>query len=315
MSIHDQYTCKTKIPVGELPGMDKIIECKDLCHSYGRKEVLRNLNFTVGPGRIFGLLGKNGAGKTTTINILMGFLQPVSGQCSIFDEPSHDIRPETRKKIGLLHEGHLQYDFMTVQQVERFYSGFYPRWRREVFFGLMEKMDMPHDRKLYRMSCGQRSQVALGLILAQDPELMILDDFSMGLDAGYRRLFLDYLKNYVQDSGKTVMVTSHIVQDLEKFVDDIIILDQGTVLVQSPLAEFRSGLRQFCFTLEQGKEKLRQDEVIKNHDVVGDRVSLFTFAEHAGVQEYLRGLGIDARDLEETDMSFEDAFIGVTGKY
>ena len=144
---------------------------------------------------------------------------------------------------------------------------------------------------------------------------MILDDFSMGLDAGYRRLFLDYLKNYVQDSGKTVLVTSHIVQDLEKFVDDIIILDQGTVLVQSPLAAFRSGLRQFCFTLEQGKEKLRQDEVIKNHDVVGDRVSLFTFEERAGVQEHLRGLGIDAKDLEEVDMTFEDAFIGVTGKY
>ena len=107
--------------------MQDVIACRNLRHSYGSKEVLSGLDFTVAPGRIFGLLGKNGAGKTTTINILMGFLQPASGDCRIFGEPSHDIRPETRTRIGLLHEGHLQYDFMTVRQVERFYSGFYPR--------------------------------------------------------------------------------------------------------------------------------------------------------------------------------------------
>jgi len=295
--------------------MDAIIECRDLNHRYGKKEVLRDLNFTVEPGRIFGLLGKNGAGKTTTINILMGFLQPVSGQCSIFGEASHNILPETRKKIGLLHEGHLQYDFMTVAQVEHFYSGFYPRWKKEIYFSLMDKMEMPHDRKLFRMSCGQRSQVALGLILAQDPELMILDDFSMGLDAGYRRLFLDYLRNYVQDSGKTVMVTSHIVQDLEKFVDDIIILDKGSVLVQSPLNEFRSGLRQYSFSLEHGNDRIVDNEIIKNHDVVGDLASVFTFEEMARIKEYLSELGVEATDMKEVSMTFEDAFIGVTGKY
>lgn len=295
--------------------MTAVIDCKKLCHSYGRKSVLRDLNFSVSPGRIFGLLGKNGAGKTTTINILMGFLEPLSGECRIFGEPSHDIRPETRRRIGLLHEGHLQYDFMTVAQVERFYAGFYPRWKREIYYGLMDKMDMPHDRKLFRMSCGQRSQVALGLILAQDADLMILDDFSMGLDAGYRRLFVDYLKNHVQGSGKTVMVTSHIVQDLEQFVDDIIILDKGSVLVHSPLKDFRSGLRQFRLTLEEGHERLCADEVIMNHDVVGDRISLFTFAKEETVRSHLAGKGIEEIELQEEAMSFEDAFIGVTGKY
>ena len=81
--------------------MDTVIECENLCHRYGRKEVLRDLAFTLEPGRIFGLLGKNGAGKTTTINILMGFLQPTSGRCSIFGEPSHAIAPETRPTRGV----------------------------------------------------------------------------------------------------------------------------------------------------------------------------------------------------------------------
>ena len=295
--------------------MQDVIACRNLRHSYGSKEVLSGLDFTVAPGRIFGLLGKNGAGKTTTINILMGFLQPASGDCRIFGEPSHDIRPETRTRIGLLHEGHLQYDFMTVRQVERFYSGFYPRWDGEIYFSLMERMGMPVDRKLFRMSCGQRSQVALGLILAQDPELMILDDYSMGLDAGYRRLFLDYLRDYVKNRGKTVLVTSHIVQDLEQFVDDLIILDKGTVLVQSTFEKFRADLNQFDVTLTEGQERIGRDEVVMNFDVVGNRVSLFTFEDRGRVERHLHDLGIQTESLEEVPMSFEDAFIGVTGKY
>ena len=295
--------------------MSTIIECRDLCHSYGKKEVLHNLNFKVESGRIFGLLGKNGAGKTTTINILMGFLQPVSGSCSIFGEPSYDISPDARKRIGLLHEGHLQYDFMTIAQVERFYSRFYPRWNRETYFLLIDKLGLPPNRKLFRMSCGQRSQVALGLILAQDPDLMILDDYSMGLDAGYRRLFLDLLQNHARQSGKTVMITSHIVQDLERFVDDIIILDKGQVLVQSTLDTFRGGLQQFQFTLSRGDRQIERDETIMNFDVVGDTVSIYTFDIMGKVKDHLSAKGIAAEDLKEVSMTLEDAFIGITGKY
>jgi ABC-2 type transport system ATP-binding protein len=144
---------------------------------------------------------------------------------------------------------------------------------------------------------------------------MILDDYSMGLDAGYRRLFLDYLRNYVQDKGKTIMVTSHIVQDLEQFVDDLIILDKGTVLVQSSFDAFRSGLKQFTFTLARGQERIGRDEVVMNVDIVGDRVSLFTFAGRDEVMAHLDGKGIEAEGMEAVEMSFEDAFIGVTGKY
>jgi len=88
------------------------------------------------------------------------------------------------------------------------------------------------------MSCGQRSQVALGLILAQNPELLILDDFSMGLDPGYRLLFVDYLKEYATAENKTVFVTSHIIQDMERLIDELIILDYGKILVQESVGEF-----------------------------------------------------------------------------
>ncbi|SHJ92467.1 ABC-2 type transport system ATP-binding protein [Desulfatibacillum alkenivorans DSM 16219] len=296
--------------------MEPVIQCRNLRHSYnGKKQVLNNLNFTVEAGKIFGLLGKNGAGKSTTINILMGFLEPTSGDCRIFGEPSYNISPQTRTRIGLLHEGHLQYEFMSIAQIDRFYSGFYAKWNRDVYYELMEKLGLPHNHKIFRMSCGQRSQVALGLIMAQDPDLMILDDYSMGLDAGYRRLFLDYLAKFVRERKKTALVTSHIVQDMEQLVDDIIILNKGKVIVQSSLKEFQQGLRHYRFTSPDKGKGLHADEVIANFDAVEDQVNVFSFHDKEAVEARLKELQITNSALSERNMTLEEAFIGLTGKY
>lgn len=101
----------------------------------------------------------------------------------------------------------------------------------------MNKLKVAPGQRISRMSCGQRSQVALGLILAQNPELLVLDDFSLGLDPGYRRLFVDYLRDYARSEGKTVFLTSHIIQDMERLVDDCIIMDYGKILIQKPIVE------------------------------------------------------------------------------
>jgi len=209
---------------------EAVIVCENLSHSFGKHVIYENLDFTVGKGSITGLLGKNGTGKTTTINILMGFLKPTSGRCLIFGEDSSCISPATRARIALLLEGHVQYSFMTIKQIERFYSEFYPKWNKDVYYDLMSKLKVTENQRIATMSNGQRSQVALGLILAQNADLLVLDDFSLGLDPGYRRLFVEYLRDYVKAEGKTVFLTSHIIQDMEKLVDDCIIMDYGSIL-------------------------------------------------------------------------------------
>ncbi|MDE6490824.1 MAG: ABC transporter ATP-binding protein, partial [Muribaculaceae bacterium] len=185
-----------------------VIEVKDLTQRYGSGRIIYSgLSFDVPRGRILGLLGKNGTGKTTTINILMGFLRPQSGSCRIFGEEITAMKPATRRRIALLIEGHVQYPFMTIGQIERFYSRFYDRWNRDAYYELMSKLKVSPQQKISSMSCGQRSQVALGLILAQNADLLVLDDFSLGLDPGYRRLFIDYLHEYARAEGKTVFMT------------------------------------------------------------------------------------------------------------
>lgn len=295
--------------------MNNVIECNNLTHYYGKKMVYENLNIHVRDGSILGLLGKNGAGKTTTINILNGFLQPRIGECLIYGENSQHLTPGTKSRIGFLIEGHIQYSFMNIHQIEKFYSGFYPNWKPAPYWELMSKLKVTPTQKISTMSCGQRSQVALGLILAQNPDLLILDDFSMGLDPGYRRLFIDYLREYAKSENKTIFTTSHIIQDMERLIDDVLIMDYNRVLAQCPISEFMGSFKRFDFELEDDRIDLRKEKFVKNLEMVKNKVELYTYESMDFVRSFLENNGIAHKGFKQVKMELEDAFIGLTGKY
>ncbi len=293
--------------------LEKIIECKDLTHYYGERCIYENLNFTVNKGKITGLLGKNGTGKTTTINILNGFLQPRSGECLIFNEPSHSLSPTTKGRIGLLLEGHVQYHFFNIKQIEKYYSGFFPNWKKEYYYELIKKLQVTETQKISKMSCGQRSQVALGLIMAQDPEVLILDDFSMGLDPGYRRLFIDYLKDYASHDNKTIFVTSHIIQDMENLIDDCIILDYGKVLIQDNPKNLLKNFRRYCF--KHNSTKSLDEAYFVNTEIINTQTETYSFLPEKEASELIKQTYPLTEEVTCNELSLEDAFIGLTGKY
>lgn len=297
--------------------MDNVISVKNLTQRYGRGRLIyENLSFDVPQGSILGLLGKNGTGKTTTINILMGFLKPQGGECRIFGEEITTLTPATRARIALLLEGHVQYSFMTISQIEKFYAGFYPKWNRDAYYGLMEKLHVSPGQKISSMSNGQRSQVALGLILAQNADLLVLDDFSLGLDPGYRRLFVDYLRDFVKSEGKTVFMTSHIIQDLERLVDDCIILDYGKILTQRPVADLMRDLKRYEYRREAGKAIPEGVEGIYSPWESHDHMEFYSFLPQEKALAALNAAGISASGLTASPVeSLEDAFIGLTGRY
>ncbi|MDO4164001.1 MAG: ABC transporter ATP-binding protein [Bacteroides sp.] len=296
--------------------MENIIECKNLTHYYGKRLIYENLSFNVPQGRILGLLGKNGTGKTTTINILSGYLKPRSGECRIFGQNIQNMQPSTRRNIGLLIEGHVQYQFMTIREIEKFYSAFYPgQWRKEAYYDLMDKLKVAPGQRISRMSCGQRSQVALGLILAQNPELLVLDDFSLGLDPGYRRLFVDYLRDYARAENKTVFLTSHIIQDMERLVDDCIIMDYGRILIQQPIQELLDTLHRYTCTLPDGCREVDLGENFYHPAVIRNTLETHSFLSIQEVETRLKALQLPYSNLKCENVSLEDAFIGLTGKY
>ncbi len=295
---------------------ESVISVKNLTQRYGTGRIIySDLSFEVPKGRILGLLGKNGTGKTTTINILMGYLRPQKGECRIFGEKITEMSPATRSRIALLIEGHVQYAFMTIEQIERFYSRFYPKWNRDAYYELMNKLHVSPGQKISSMSCGQRSQVALGLILAQNADLLVLDDFSLGLDPGYRRLFIDYLREFAKAEEKTVFMTSHIIQDLERLIDDCIILDYGKILTQMPVDELLRDFSRYTLQTDVPVEKFSADSLFVNPGKIKDELEFYTFKPIDEVRAALGSIGVDSGSLARQEMSLEDAFIGLTGKY
>ncbi len=283
-----------------------IIEISNLSHRYGEKKIYENLNLEIEPGTIFGLLGKNGVGKSTLINLLMGYLKPQSGQCRIFGEHANYLTPQTRSRIALLYEGFISYDSMTIAQVEQFFSTFYPRWQKKHFQNLIDLMDVSLTQPLSSLSFGQKSQVILGLLLAQDADLLILDDYSMGLDAGYRRLFVDYLEDYLQGTTKTVLITTHVMSDLENLVDNIAIVDRTTQVYQSSMADFNNRFR--CYSPSDDYQ-MADSHLIHRKEVHRQTPLLYSFESKATLEQALN------TSLIEIPMSFEDRFLGFVGKY
>ena len=294
--------------------MEKVIECKNITHYYGEKLIYENLNFEVEKGKVLGLLGKNGTGKTTIINILNGYLKPRSGECYLLGENMNHLSPTTKAKIGLLLEGHVQHTYFTIEQIEKYYRAFFPNWKRDAFYGLMEKLKVVPHQKINHMSCGQRSQVALGLLFAQDPELLILDDFSLGLDPGYRRLFVEYLRDFAAGGDKTIFLTSHIIQDMELLIDDCMILDYGRLLIHKPTREIMENFHRFRFSLNEGQVPTEHEKLWNTEKNNGQWIT-YSFEPLETVRQLLESKGVQVADLKEETLSLEDAFIGLTGKY
>lgn len=275
---------------------EEIIKIENLSHKYGNKTIYTNLNLSIKEGSVYGILGKNGVGKSTLINILMGYIKPKEGTCSILNEFSHSLSSETKKKIALLHEGFIAYDFMTIKQNEEFYSSFYENWDKNIFYELIDLMNLSYEQKVSTLSFGQKSQVVLGTLFAQNAKLLILDDYSMGLDAGYRRLFIDYLKEYIKEKKVTVLITSHVMEDLVDLIDDIAIVQKGGEVYQDKMSNFIDQFR--CYEIED--EKIDKSQIYRIEEFKGKK-KIYSFEKF--------------ENLKEIQTSFEDKFLGFVGKY
>ncbi len=222
---------------------DKPIVIEDLVKYYDGRCVLDGVSLEVPRGCIYGLLGRNGSGKTTMIRILLGLEPPTRGRTLVLGEDSMKLSANTHGRIGYVAEGHHLIQSYKVRRLVGLCKGLSLRWNDEFFGQLMETFRLPMDRKVKDLSTGMRAQLNLALAMAIDPELVILDDPTLGLDTVARRQFLELAIDVIQRQGRTILFSSHILSDVERIADRIGVLVAGKLVVDCSLDELKSRVK------------------------------------------------------------------------
>lgn len=223
------------------------IETTNVSRSFAKSPAVRDLNLRVRRGSIYGFLGRNGAGKTTTIKMLAGLLWPDAGEIRVNGVEPARFTVEDRWKIGYVSERQILNPFMRVDALIRFTSSFYPRWDFAACDRMLQRFKIDPAKKIRALSLGMARQVAFLLALAQKPDLLILDEPAANLDVVARRDFLDEVLDLLREDGKTVLLSSHILSDVERVADEIGILAQGRLKISEPLDRLKETVKKVRF--------------------------------------------------------------------
>ena len=217
---------------------DYVIETRALSKRYGRKLALDNLDLRIPRGRIHAIVGANGAGKSTLFRILMGFMPPTTGEARILGKDSQQLTPADRARIGFVNEEHTLANWMRVSQVAAMQKHQYPRWNQQAYDSVIGHYHVLPEQKVGQLSRGERAGFNLALALAQGPELLVLDEPTLGLDVVAKRAFLESLLYSNAADDCTVIYCSHQMEEIERVADNLIILERGQLKNMSAPEDF-----------------------------------------------------------------------------
>ena len=227
----------------------KLVEIENLTKSYGNKEVLKDINLNISSGKIVGLLGKNGAGKTTLIKLINDLLTPDGGKILI---KGNEVGVESKKIISYLPERTYLNKQMKVSEVIDYFKDFYDNFDDNKARKLLKDLDLDINQKLSKMSKGMQEKVQLVLVMSRDADLYILDEPLGGVDPATRDYILDtILSNFNENAS--IIISTHLIQDIERILDEVIFIDKGKIIIQSDADKLRN------------KEKASIDEIFRRY--------------------------------------------------
>ena len=218
---------------------DAIVTACGLRKSFGRKEVLRGIDFTIPAGRIYGLLGENGAGKTTTVNALLG-LTDCSGQLEVLGLEPFRNRARLMNEVAFISDVANLPRFLTVGQLLDLVSDIHPKFDRVKAERILSETHLAPDLKIKTLSKGMIAQLHLALVISIDARLLVLDEPTLGLDITYRKRFYRQLLDDYMTGERTVLITTHQVDEIEALLTDIMFLHDGEIVLDSPMEDIGS---------------------------------------------------------------------------
>ena len=227
----------------------ELLECKHLCKEFDNKPILKDINLKIPRGRIIGLLGKNGTGKSTLIKLINDLLTPTNGEILINGE-----KPGVKSKeiISYLPERTYLDKEMTIKQVIKYFEEFYKNFDSQKAIRLLKDLDLDINKKISKMSKGMQEKLQLILVMSRNAQLYILDEPLGGVDPATRDYILDTILSNFCD-GASVIISTHLISDIERILDEVIFIDNGEVVLMSLADELRN------------KEKSSIDEIFRRY--------------------------------------------------
>jgi len=275
------------------------VTVEDLHKSYGSFEALRGVSFEIAAGEVFGLLGPNGAGKTTTVEILEGYRRRDGGDVEVLGEDPEKAGTDWRERVGIVLQSSAMYSNLTVSEHLTLFAGYYRRPRNvaEVIelVGLGEK----RDSRVRTLSGGQKRRLDLGLALVGDPQLLFLDEPTTGFDPVARRAAWEMIRS-LRELGKTVLLTTHYLDEAEQLSDRVAVLREGTIVALGRPSELVSSTEttEIRYRRNGHEVVLRTDEPTRVlHELTSEAVAL---------GRELEGLEVRRPSLEEIYLSLTE---------
>lgn len=289
-----------------------VVEVNNLSRSFGKVEALHAIDFNASRGKVYGLVGANGAGKTTLIKHLLGLLRAKSGSVRVFGEDPVRKPADVLRHIGYLSESRDIPDWMSIAELMRYTGAYYSSWDQAYADELLDTFFLDANKNIGTLSRGMRAQVALISAVAHRPELLILDEPSSGLDAVVRKDILNAVVRTLTEEGRTVIFSSHLLEEVERLSDHVTMIHQGRVTLDSSLESINNSHHHCSFRFAHPQD-VKPDAA---QAIVISGEGRYWSAIHAGApeafQESIRALGGEI--TESRHATLEEVFVSRVGR-
>jgi ABC-2 type transport system ATP-binding protein len=215
---------------------DAVIQANNVSKHYGKERVLKNINFSIGPGKIVGLIGPNGAGKTTLLKGILG-LAPVDGELSVLGMNPKKDREALIEQVSFIADTAVLPTWMKVKQLISYVKAIHPRFSEEKCLNFLNSTKIKQSSTISSLSKGMMVQLHLSLIMSIDSRLLVLDEPTLGLDILHRKQFYSLLLNDYYDNQKTILITTHQVEEIEEVLTDLIFINEGQIVLNNSMDE------------------------------------------------------------------------------
>jgi ABC-2 type transport system ATP-binding protein len=275
--------------------------------SFAKKHVFNGINLSIEKGTVLGLLGANGAGKTTLIKTALGLLKAEQGEATLFGEPSWDLSPHNKQRLGYVSQKMDCFQWMTAEQLLDYVAAFYLNWDPSKVARLMFDWDMSSKAKISSMSEGQRQRLSIILAIGHSPELVIFDEPVASLDPSARRLFIKQLIDMNADQETTIVFSTHITSDIERVAADVAFLQDGKVSYHGGIDELKEQVVRLHVQGNADLQPLVDNNKVLNQQFSGKQgritVKGFDEAQLAQWQQQLKAT------IKVETLSLEDIFL------